>query len=587
MQTFKKLLSLLSPHEKKRASFLLIIITIAALLDMISVASILPFITVLTNPNHIETNFILSEMFLILKIFGIKTNQQFIFALGILTFILLVISLLFKAFTIYMQTRFVFFREYSIGKRLLEGYLHKRYSWFLDRHSTDLGKNILSEISTVISNGIGPIIELFAKSMVAILLLTLLIISDPKIAVTVGLILGLAYLIVFYFVRNYLNLAGKKRLINNQLRFAAINETFSAIKEIKLAGLEKTYVKLFSNSAQIYAKTQASFQVISQLPRFILEAIAFSGILLIILYIVTHTGNFNNALPTISLYIFVGYRLLPALQQIYGSFTQLAFVGPAINKLYDDYKNLKLNNENEDLPVLLFNKTITLKNIHYSYPNSSRSILKDINLTISSKTTVGLVGVTGSGKTTLVDIILGLLEPQKGTLEIDGKLITNQNIRSWQRSIGYVPQHIYLTDDTIAANIAFGVDAKNISLDIVEKVSKIANLHEFIIMELPKKYQTTIGERGVRLSGGQRQRIGIARALYHNPQLLILDEATSALDNQTEQVVIDAINNLSKDITIILIAHRLNTVKRCDIIFKLNKGQIIGKGSFDEVFGIN
>ena len=209
--------------------------------------------------------------------------------------------------------------------------------------------------------------------------------------------------------------------------------------------------------------------------------------------------------------------------------------------------------------------------------------MEDININIPSKSTVGIVGTTGSGKTTMVDIILGLLEVKKGTIEVDGNIITEKNTRSWQRSIGYVPQHIFLSDDTIAANIAFGVDTKDVNYEAIEKAAKIANLHDFVLEELPKKYQTTIGERGVRLSGGQRQRIGIARALYHSPQLLILDEATSALDNQTEQAVMDAVNNLGKNITIILIAHRLNTVKNCDIIFKLDKGRVIAEGSFDEL----
>ena len=302
----------------------------------------------------------------------------------------------------------------------------------------------------------------------------------------------------------------------------------------------------------------------------------------------TKTGNFNNVLPIISLYVFAGYRLLPALQILYSSFAQFTFLGPALDKLYYDIKNLELSNENQEQGVISFNENIILKNIHYNYPNSSRTTLNDISINIPAKSKVGLVGSTGSGKTTIVDIILGLLEAQKGTLEIDGKVITRQNSRSWQRFIGYVPQHIYLSDDSVANNIAFGVETNNIDQKALEKAAKIANLHNFVIEELPKQYQTTIGERGVRLSGGQRQRVGIARALYHNPKLLILDEATSALDNQTEQVVMEAVNNLGKkDITIILIAHRLNTVKNCDVIFKLEKGQVIDQGSFDKIINSN
>jgi len=502
-------------------------------------------------------------------------------------FVILVTSLCFKALTTYVQVRFVEICEFSIGKRLVEGYLHQPYSWFLSRHSADLGKTILSEVSVIIADGIRPLMELFAKGIVVIALITLLIIADPKLAFIVGLSLGIAYGLIFYFVRKYLNRTGEERLINNQLRFTAVNEAFGAAKEVKVGGLEKTYIKNFSNSARIFAKSKASSQVISQLPRFILEAIAFGGILLIILYIMAQTGSFNNALPIVSLYVFAGYRLIPALQQIYASFTSLTFVSPSINKLYDDLKSLKPFNENQDQGVLTLNKTITLKNIYYNYPNASRTAIKDISLSIPAKSTVGLVGTTGSGKTTMVDIILGLLEPQKGTLEVDGKIITKQNSRSWQRSIGYVPQHIYLTDNSIAANIAFGVEPKDINQDLVEKASKIANLHNYVINELPKQYHTTIGERGVRLSGGQRQRIGIARALYHESKVLILDEATSALDNQTEKIVMDAIKNLSKDITIILITHRLNTVKNCDKIYLLKNGEIKNEGTFEELINVD
>ena len=587
MQTFKKLLNLLTVREHKSTAFLLGMILIMALIDMIGVASILPFMAVLTNPNIIETNNFLNSMFEASKIFGIENNQEFLFVLGLLVFLLLITSLSVRAITTYVQLRFIQMLEYSMTKRLIEGYLHQPYSWFLSRHSADIGKNILSEVAGVIGGGIKPIIEIIAKSMVAIALITLLFLANPKLTLIIGLLLGGTYMLIFYFIRSYLRKIGEKRLANNELRFKSVIEAFGAAKEVKVGGLEQTYVERFSEPSYIFAKTQASSGVIGQLPRYILEAIAFGGVLLIILYMMAQSGNFGTALPILSLYVFAGYRLMPALQQIYSSFTQLAFIGPSIEKLHEDIKSLKPYNRNQDQSALSFNKSITLKNVHYNYPNASRTALKDINLTIPIKSTVGLVGATGSGKTTTVDIILGLLEAKKGTLEIDGKIITQQNKRSWQKAIGYVPQHIYLTDDTISANIAFGVEIEDINQEAVEKASKIANLHEFIIDELPKKYQTTIGERGVRLSGGQRQRIGIARALYHNPQVLILDEATSALDNQTEKAVMDAVNNLNKDRTIILIAHRLGTVKNCDTIFLLDKGQLQHKGTFEELINVS
>ena len=581
MQIFKKVLFLLTPSERLQAYLLLFMILIMALLDTIGVASILPFIAVLTNPSLIETNLILNSIFQSSKIFGIENYPQFIFSLGVIVFVLLVVSLTFKAATTYIQVRFIQMCEYSISARLVESYLHQPYSWFLSRHSADLGKTILSEVATVIGGCIQPVMELISKGMVTIAIIALLVLVDPKIALIVGLSLSCTYGVIFFFLLSFLKRIGKERLKSNQLRFTSVSEAFGAAKEIKVGGLEQIYIRRFSDSAKNFAQYTASSQVINQLPRFILEAIAFGGVMMIILYMMTQTGSFNNALPVISLYVFAGYRLMPAFQQIYTAFTQLTFTGPSIDALNNDIKNLKLFATDQDQGILQFNKKITLKNIHYSYPKSSRTALRGININIPAKSTVGLVGTTGCGKTTTVDIILGLLEPQKGTLEVDGKIITKKNSRAWQRSIGYVPQHIYLSDDTIAANIAFGVDPKLINQEAVEKSSKIANLHEFVINELPKKYQTTIGERGVRLSGGQRQRIGIARALYHNPQVLILDEATSALDNETEQAVMDAVNNISKDITIILIAHRLNTVKNCDIIFKLEKGQIINHETVD------
>ena len=587
MQVCKKLLFLLNYRDRKKAFILLIMLTIMALLDMIGVASILPFIAVLSNPSIIETNIILNTIFKTSSILGVNNVQEFIFALGLLVFVLLIISLSFKAFITYFQSRFIQLCEYNISTRLIKRYLEQPYSWFLSRHSADLGKNILSEVNQIVGTGINTIIDLIAQVMVTIALIFLLSIVSLKLTIIIGFLFGLIYLLIFYFVNSYLNQIGKERLKNNQLRFTAVSEAFGAAKELKVGGLENTYIKSFSNFAQVIARTQASINVIAKLPRFILEAVAFGGVLLIILYEMRQTATFSNILPIISLYVFAGYRLMPALQQIYSSITLLTFVTPTIDKIYYELQNLKSSNINEKKEILFFNESISLKDIYYDYPNSSRTALKDINLNIPAKSIVGFMGATGSGKTTIIDIILGLLEPQKGTLKVDGTIIKEQNSRSWQASIGYVPQNIFLIDDSIAANIAFGKDIKDINQDEVEKVSKIANLHDFIISDLPKKYQTIVGEQGVRLSGGQRQRIGIARALYNKPKVLILDEATSALDNKTEEKVMDAITRLSKNITIVLIAHRLTTLKNCDIIYNLEKGQVVESGTYDELINKN
>ncbi len=587
MELLKKLLYLLSPGERKQAFILLIMILIMAIFEMIGVASILPFMAVLTNPEIIETNVILSTAFETSSIFGVETTQQFLFFLGIVVFVLLVLSLTFKALTIFTQLRFTSICQYSIARRLVEGYLYQPYSWFLNRHSADLGKTILSEVGQVISKGLGPMINLINQIVLVSALLILLILTDPKLTLIVGFTIGGIYWSIYKLTKSIISHMGQDRLKANQWLFTVVSEAFGAAKEVKLGGLEKVYTNRFSGPAKTLAHNSAMFGLISQLPRYFLEAIVFGGMLLVVLYLISQSGTFVSAIPMVALYAFAGYRLMPAMQQIYISATALRFVRPSVDAMYKDMKGLQSSQVQTSHEILPLKRSINLKNISYKYPKSSKSAIKNIQLNILAHSCVGIVGATGCGKTTTVDIILGLLEAQQGKLEVDGKEIDDHNRRSWQRAIGYVPQNIFLSDDTVAANIAFGIDPKKINQEDVERAAKIANLHEFVNDELPNQYQTTIGERGVRLSGGQRQRIGIARALYHNPQVLILDEATSALDNLTEQAVMEAVNNIGNDITIIMIAHRLSTVKECDTIFLLDKGELKAKGSFQELIKDN
>lgn len=413
MQYINKLLLLISHQERKSSIVLLIMSIIVALIEMLGIASILPFMAVLSNPSIIDTNIILNFAFQTLAKFGIETYNDFLFVLGVFVFLLLIISTSCKAFEEYKKTRLIYMLEHSIGKRLIEGYLYQPYSWFLSVHSADLGKTILSEVSSIITGGMRPLIDLIAKSILAIIIIALLVTVDPKLTLIVSLILCSVYLLIFYFVRSLLRNNGKNRLKNNQLRFKVVSEAFGAAKDVKVGGLEKLFIQNFSNAAQIYARSISFSQIIALLPRYILEIFTFGGILLIILFSIFKNGNFNDSLPVISLYIFAGYRLIPALQQIYISFTKLTFIGPSINKLYEDIKNLKSFKNDKNQNTLVFNKKITLNQICYDYPNSSRIALKNINLTIAAKSTIGLIGQTGCGKTTTVDIILGLLNPKK------------------------------------------------------------------------------------------------------------------------------------------------------------------------------
>jgi len=466
--------------------------------------------------------------------------------------------------------------------------LHQPYSWFLNRHSADLGKTILSEVGAVINGGMLPLLTLIAQGITTIALITLIIIIDPLLALSVCLALAFSYGAIYALTRSWLKGLGGLRISANQERYTAISEAFGASKEIKVGGLENVYVHRFATPAEKYAKSQAAMQLIAQLPRYILEAIAFGGLLIVILYLMAESGSFTNAFPIVVLYAYVGYRLMPSLQQIYSAVTYLRFAGPAINILHADLTSLNaIDSHEENIQPIILNQAITLTNVIYSYPNTSKRVLNGIDLSIPVQSTIAFVGSTGSGKTTSVDIILGLLDPQEGSLKIDGQHINNGNRRQWQSAIGYVPQHIYLSDDTVVANIAFGVNVMDIDLKAVEHAARVANLHDFVTDSLPQGYNTKVGERGVRLSGGQRQRIGIARAVYRNPQVLILDEATSALDGLTEQAVMEAVNNLGREMTIILIAHRLSTVRQCDRIFVLESGKVIAAGTYEELIATN
>ena len=584
---YRKILYLLTSYEKRRAMLLLCMILIVAFLETIGVASIVPFMAVLTSPDLIQTNPILNNLFSLSKKFGVETDIEFLFVLGITVFFLLLITIAFKALTQFALLRFTYMRQYSLGKRMIEGYLHQPFTWFLNRHSADLGKNIIAEVSLIVNSILNPLLNLIQFILITLALLIILILVDTKIAIIVGSTVGLAYGIIYFFTRSLVYKIGKERLKANELLYISVSEAFGAIKEIKVSGSEKNFVNRYSDPAKNLASKQALLGLISSLPRFALEAVAFGGIILIILYLIAQTGNFNDIIPVIALYVFAGYRLMPALQGIYRSAAQIKYATPTLDTLYEDSRNLKSKIPTNDKNRLHLKKNIILKNIFYKYPNSKKTVLNNLNLNISASSKIGIVGATGSGKTTVVDIILGLLDLQKGVLEVDGKLIEKNNLRTWQNSIGYVPQNIFLADDTVLANIAFGVEKNMINQQSVENVSKIASLHEFVVNELPEKYQTHVGERGIRLSGGQRQRIGIARALYHNPKLLILDEATSSLDNLTEQDVIDAVYNMGKELTVIMIAHRLSTVKECDNIVILENGQIKHQGTFQELAKIS
>ena len=587
IDTYLKLLDLLDKREIRNALLLFAMMLIMALLETTGVVSIMPFIAVVANPDIIESNRILKTIY---HLMGFSNTQNFLLFIGCGVFGLVVSSLSFKALTQWAIARYTHMRGYTLSRRLLQGALNQPYTWFLNRHSADLGKSILSEVTHVVSGVFLPALQLVAQTIVTVSLVTLVVVVEPTVAITAVTVLGGGYILIYVLLRRYLTHLGVDRLKANRERFQVAQEALGGIKDVKVLNLEGGYLRSFSKAAARFAKRQATNQIIGALPTYFLQGIAFGGILAILLiFLETKKGDLAGVLPVIALYAFAGMRLLPAMQQVYNAMTKLRFSKPALDALHKEIAEVGsqqlINIENQALPTgpITLNNRIELNDICYTYPKAEKPALQNLSITIKANTTVAFIGSTGAGKTTAVDLILGLLEPQQGELLVDGRPVTRKNTRAWQRNIGYVSQHIFLSDDTIAANIAFGKTEREIDMALVERASKIAELHDFVINELPQGYQTTVGERGVRLSGGQRQRIGIARALYHDPDMLILDEATSALDNLTEKAIMRSVHNIGARKTIILIAHRLSTVERCDWIYLMENGHVRAMGKYQEL----
>lgn len=573
--------SILDNKEQKQVLGLLVKIILMAIIDTIGVASIFPFFAVLTEPEIIKNNEYLNYLFINLKF----TNESnFLIFLGILLLVILVSSLSFKTITVYSQLKLEQLIKFSISKRLLKKYLMQPYPWFLNKNTSEMGNNLLNEVHEVVIRLLGPFISLISQGLLAILMIIVIFYTDSIIALIALSTLSLSYGFLYLFLKGYVYNAGLTRLDSSQIKHKLINEAFYGIKDVKVNRLEGFYHDLYSNAAEKYALSSAKTLILMQLPRFLIESIFFGGIIFVSLVYIQDPENLFEILPGLAVIAFAGYKLIPALQLIYANFISIRSGIPSLDLIYNEMNTLsEIKNSKIENRVIEIEKEITIKNLCFTYPFSNTKVIKRLNMKIPAKQTVGIIGKSGSGKTTIIDLILGLLKPSEGRIYIDNFLIDENNIESWQSNVGYVPQQTFLIDDTISSNIAFGIKKEKINFSQVKKVAKIANLDSFIINELEEDYSTIIGERGIRLSGGQRQRIGIARALYSNPSLLILDEATNALDKKTEKIILDALNKLKSKITIIIISHHLSTLRDTDKIFVMDEGKIKSISSYERL----
>jgi len=587
MDILKTFFDLLTPRERRNLYLLFCAVLVMAGLEVVSVGSIMPFLQVAADPASVHENAYLSWAY---ETVGFADTNAFLIALGLAALAALVVSNAFIVFTTWAMSRYVWGRNHSLSRRLLRSYLYRPYEYFLTRNSAELGKNILEEVKEVASQMLKPALQGGAKAIVALAIIGFLFFVDPVVALMVTLVLGLAYAGIYYAVRDRLDRTGAVRVEANTLRYQFVSEAFGGIKEVKLRGKEQAFLEQYEEPSKRYARVQADYRVIKKAPRYILEAVAFGGIILIAVYLIAVQDNIRQVIPMLGLYAFAGYRLMPALQQAFKGIASTRFNIAAVEKIREDLRTRSevaqlSDNGTQDSrkgPLTLEDRLV-IKEVSFTYPGADEPAIRDLSLEIPAHSTVGFVGKTGSGKTTTVDLILGLLSPQEGVISADGTALRDENTRRWQQDIGYVPQQIYLADDTVARNIAFGVPERDIDMERVRDAARQAHIGEFVENELPDQWETVVGERGVKLSGGQRQRIGIARALYHRPSVLVFDEATSALDQATEASVMEAIYALEGDHTMLMIAHRLSTVKRADNIIMLERGRKVGEGTYGDL----
>lgn len=566
LTNLKKLWSILSAQEKRKSVFMMVLVCLMAFAETAGVISIMPFLAVLARPEVIFENPWLHQAY---RQFNFQSSKDFMLALGLFSIVLVVGSSIFKAITLHIVNRFVGFLRHSLSSRLLERYLHQPYEFFLKYNSSLLSKNVLSEIDQLQGGLIQPVSQMLAQGAVVLAVVILLFAYNPVNAIAIITSVGLLYAAIYFLVRKRLVLVGEERRLMNGLRYKANNEALGGIKDVKVTHSADAYLSKYQFASRNLSRHQATASTLASTPLYIVEAVGYTGLIILALVLMASSNDIAHVLPALGLYGFSAFRLLPSAQIMYRGFAQLKVSSTTLDSVYKDL-NLAIEKTNFQADLLAFSHEIRLENIHYAYPSTpDKKVFNGFNLTIKANTSLGIKGKSGAGKSTLMDILLGLLHPNQGKLIIDGIDITEDNLSAWQKNIGYVPQHIYLADASVAENIAFGIPKENINQVALEKAAKAAQIHDFVKNNLEHGYQTMLGERGIRLSGGQRQRIGIARALYHDPSVLFMDEATSALDTETEAALNEAVQQLSGQKTIVVIAHREASLKYCDEVVEL------------------
>lgn len=587
LTSIREIISLLTIAQKRQFYHLQFLVVLMAFFELVGVASVAPFMALVGDADLLDGDGFLAAIY---ETSGMKSKDSFTFFLGVCVLLMLSVSALVSIFTTWRISLFATHSGTEMADRLYQLYLKKDWMFHASENSAQLTKQIANETQRVTTAILMPLMQMNAKGVMAVFLMVAMSIYNPYVALVGFLLFGVAYVFLYKLVRTKLRTNGTMISDMYSVRYRLMNEGFGGIKQILLSGRDSDFLAEFSSSGDKYARALGVNSALQTAPRHLMELVAFGSIIALVLYLFRfHGGALSTMLPVLSVYALAGFKLLPALQQVYSGLVSIRGNISAFEAIKNDLiqaRDMQYINDGSLHEGIGLNSDICLKGVTFRYPNAADLALCDIDIRIQARTTVGFVGASGSGKSTLIDLLLGLMPPSSGQLAVDNTIINKNNLRSWQDLLGFVPQSIFLSDSSISENIAFGLQEKDIELNKVDRAIMLAHLSDFV-RGLPNGVETKVGERGVQLSGGQRQRIGIARALYDAPEVLVFDEATSALDGISEKVIMDAINDFSGDKTIILVAHRLNTVKACDQIFFMDAGRIVDRGTYGELLERN
>lgn len=582
----RDLYGLLSRQQRAKLQLLQVLVVLMAVAEVASVLAIGPFMALVGDIQQLQGDGPLARIYVAI---GATDANEFLFIAGAVALLVLFLAAVISSLTLWRLSMYGAQVGADLGNRLYRYYMGQPWLFHAAGNSSQLTSKIAQECQRLSTGIIQPVMQMNARIVSAVLMTLTLFVFNPWVATIGLLVFAIAYGVLYRTVQRRLQRNGQCITAENSQRFKLMNEGFGGIKDTQLLGRQAYFVRRFNKANTEMAGAMGSNQVLAQVPRFAMELVAFGSVIALILFLLkSYEGDLGSILPVLSIYALAGFKLLPSLQWVYTSFSQVRGNVAAFDNLYDDLRasgnsasNLEVSNER-----WVPRTGIELKGIVFTYPGTDQPALDGLSLMVPANSVVGLVGASGSGKSTTIDLMLGLIDAQHGLLQVDGEPVSKERLRSWQNALGYVPQSIFLADATIAENIAFGVPPEEVDSAKVARAAKMAHLDEFVAT-LPQGLATRVGERGVQLSGGQRQRIGIARALYGDAEVLVLDEATNALDGITEKQVMDAIHDFAGQKTIIIIAHRLATVRQCDTIFLLEAGKVVDQGSYTELVNRN